>query len=243
MNLEVFVHKAEALSEEFRTGVFIILLVPLFLNQILNGSSSIYAFVENFRHIQGRVLDELADLPPLSFAQAPSSTSNSTVAPGSPTLPSEDPVQMPFNFYLTSVYDHTLHDAFSRVFARILAPGSLPYLEGLLNSFTTSSSSSKTFLFDVCAGFYVATDYSPVDTAKFGLCCDYVRMLSQFEGLFKYVCSLSLLCVSLSIIYQYFYTSVLFFVCRLDHKLHLLRSTPDDVHHHHRHLQSLLHPQ
>ena len=141
---------------------------------------------ENFRHIQQRVLDELADLPPLSFAQAPSSSS-ANGAPASPTLPSDEAVQVPFNFYLTSVYDHTLHEAFSRVFARIMAPGSLPYLEGLLNSFTSSSSSSKTFLFDVCAGFYVATDYSPVDTARFGLCCDYVRMLSQFEGLYKYV--------------------------------------------------------
>ncbi|THH08593.1 hypothetical protein EW145_g2599 [Phellinidium pouzarii] len=155
VNLEIFVHKAEALSEDFRA--------------------------DSFRHIQARLIEELADLPPLSFNAS---------SPGSPTRtlltePSDDPVQIPYSFHLTSVYDHSLQESFARVFTRILSPGSLPYLEELLNSFTTTSSSKKTFLFDTKAKFFVATDNSPVDVDMLRSCCDYVHMLNQFGDLYK----------------------------------------------------------
>ncbi|OCB84662.1 hypothetical protein A7U60_g8182 [Sanghuangporus baumii] len=133
VNLEIFVHKAEALQEEYRT--------------------------ESFRHIQTRLLEELADHTSL--------------------------MQIPYMFYLTSIYDHSLQDAFSRAFTRILSPGSLPYLEELLNAFISTSSSNKAFLFDTKAKFFVATDSSPVDSVTLGLCCDYVHMLNQFGDLYK----------------------------------------------------------
>ncbi|KAJ8508958.1 hypothetical protein ONZ45_g8817 [Pleurotus djamor] len=41
--------------------------------------------------------------------------------------------QVQLNFHLTSVYDHSLHEAFSRVLHKLL--DSLPYLEELLNGF------------------------------------------------------------------------------------------------------------
>ena len=88
-------------------------------------------------------------------------------------------------YHLTSVYDHSLQEAFSRVFTRILASDTLPYVEELLNAFTASSTSSKAFLFDTQAKFFVATDGSPVDSVTFGLCCDYVHMLNQFQELYK----------------------------------------------------------
>lgn len=40
---------------------------------------------------------------------------------------------MPLNFHLTSVYDHSIHDSFSRVLHKLI--DSLPYLEDLLNVF------------------------------------------------------------------------------------------------------------
>ncbi|KAL5525742.1 hypothetical protein ACEPAG_7079 [Sanghuangporus baumii] len=155
VNLEIFVHKAEALQEEYRT--------------------------ESLRHIQTRLLEELADHSPLTV-NVPSSSS-STVS--SPSEVSFDPMQIPYMFYLTSIYDHSLQDAFSRVFTRILAPGSLPYLEELLNAFISTSSSNKAFLVDTKAKFFVATDSSPVDSVTLGLCCDYVHMLNQFGDLYR----------------------------------------------------------
>lgn len=143
----------------------------------------LYTGAESYRHIQNRLYEELADLPPLSI----NVTSPITPTACSPTEVTYDPAQIPYTFHLTSVYDHSLQDAFSRVLTRILAPGSLPYLEELLNAFVSSSSSSKAFLFDTKARFFVATDSSPVDSVTLGLCCDYVHMLNQFGNLYKYV--------------------------------------------------------
>lgn len=63
---------------------------------------------ENFRHIQQRVLDELLDESP-------------------------DFADIPISFSLTSIYDHSLHEAFSRALQKLI--GSLPYMEDLLNVF------------------------------------------------------------------------------------------------------------
>ena len=68
----------------------------------------ITCLLENFRQIQERVSDRLYDISP-EFEQ----------------------IQL--NFYLTSVYDHSLHFAFSRVLHKLIE--SLPYLEEMLNVF------------------------------------------------------------------------------------------------------------
>jgi Ras-related GTP-binding protein C/D len=45
---------------------------------------------------------------------------------------------MQLNFHLTSVYDHSLHEAFSKVLHKLI--DSLPFLEELLNVFCAVSS-------------------------------------------------------------------------------------------------------
>ncbi|KAJ3565175.1 hypothetical protein NP233_g7804 [Leucocoprinus birnbaumii] len=77
--------------------------------------------IENFRQIQERVTDRLLDLAP----------EYENIQP---------------NFYLTSIYDHSLHEAFSRVLHKLI--DSIPYLEDMLNVFCANSQSPKAFLFD-----------------------------------------------------------------------------------------------
>ncbi|KAI0707184.1 Gtr1/RagA G protein conserved region-domain-containing protein [Earliella scabrosa] len=132
LNLEVFVHKADVLTEEYK--------------------------IENFRHIQARVLSDL------SYAGAEYET-------------------IPINFQLTSIYDHSLHDAFSRVLHKLI--DSLPYLEDLLNVFCANSQATKAFLFDTRSRLYVATDASPVDPPTHNLCSDYLQTLNAFGPLYK----------------------------------------------------------
>ncbi|KAJ3518538.1 hypothetical protein NM688_g9424 [Phlebia brevispora] len=132
IHLEVFVHKADTLSEEYKT--------------------------DNFRHIQQRVLDELYDI-------------------------SVEYEQIPINFHLTSIYDHSLHEAFSKVLHKLI--DSLPFLEDLLNVFCANSQASKAFLFDSASRLYVATDASPVDQPTHGLCSDYLHMLNSFGPLYR----------------------------------------------------------
>jgi Ras-related GTP-binding protein C/D len=130
VNLEVFVHKAEALSEEYK--------------------------IENFKHIQQRVLEELDDY---------------------------DYGHIPVNFHLTSIHDHSLQDAFSKVVHKLI--DSLPYIEDLLNVFCGNSQATKAFLFDVKSRLYVATDASPVDSATHSLCSDFLLTLNSLGPLYK----------------------------------------------------------
>ncbi|KAJ7455231.1 Gtr1/RagA G protein Gtr2 [Mycena galericulata] len=112
--------------------------------------------IENFRQIQERVQDHLME---------------------------RECEQMPYNFHLTSVYDHSLHEAFSKVLHKLIH--SLPFLEDLLNVFCANSQSPKAFLFDAASRLYVATDASPVDSATHNLCCDYLSMLNAFGPLYR----------------------------------------------------------
>ncbi|KAJ6624039.1 Gtr1/RagA G protein Gtr2 [Mycena sp. CBHHK59/15] len=112
--------------------------------------------IENFRQIQERVQDHLME---------------------------KECEQMPYNFHLTSVYDHSLHEAFSKVLHKLIH--SLPFMEDLLNVFCANSQSPKAFLFDASSRLYVATDASPVDSATHNLCCDYLSMLNAFGPLYR----------------------------------------------------------
>ncbi|KAJ7261756.1 Gtr1/RagA G protein conserved region-domain-containing protein [Mycena haematopus] len=112
--------------------------------------------IENFRQIQERVQDDLME---------------------------RECEQMPYNFHLTSVYDHSLHEAFSKVLHKLVH--SLPFFEDLLNVFCANSQSPKAFLFDAASRLYVATDASPVDSATHNLCCDYLSMLNAFGPLYR----------------------------------------------------------
>ncbi|KIP01505.1 hypothetical protein PHLGIDRAFT_80485, partial [Phlebiopsis gigantea 11061_1 CR5-6] len=135
MHLDVFVHKADVLSEEYK--------------------------IENFRLFQQRVSDELIDISP-------------------------EYEQIPIEFHLTSIYDHSLHEAFSRVLHKVIP--ALPYLEDLLNVFCANSQASKAFLFDASSRLYIATDASPVDPPTHSLCNDYLQMLNSFGPLYRCVC-------------------------------------------------------
>ncbi|KAJ3853229.1 Gtr1/RagA G protein Gtr2 [Lentinula lateritia] len=108
--------------------------------------------IENFRQINERVMDRLMD----DFIEQ----------------------QLLMNFYLTSIFDHSLHQAFSKVLQRLT--DSLPYLEELLNIYCANSQASKVFLFDAPSRLYVASDASPVDTATYNLCCDNLAMINAF---------------------------------------------------------------
>jgi len=76
------------------------------------------------------------------------------------------------SFYLTSMYDHSIFEAFSKVVQKLIPQ--LPTLENLLNIFISNSGIEKAFLFDVVSKIYVATDSSPVDMQSYELCCDMI---------------------------------------------------------------------
>merc|ERR1719334_2838260 len=83
--------------------------------------------------------------------------------------------QVHLSFYLTSIYDHSIFEAFSKVVQKLIPQ--LPTLENLLNVFISNSQIEKAFLFDVISKIYVATDSSPVDMQFYELCCDMIDVV------------------------------------------------------------------
>ncbi|KAJ3825677.1 Gtr1/RagA G protein conserved region-domain-containing protein [Lentinula raphanica] len=169
LNFEIFVHKAEKLQEDEK--------------------------IENFRQINERVTDRLMDVSP----SLPSSANiNASLDTSSNQLKNnansnnqkysnwQDFLDQQFtvNFYLTSIFDHSLHQAFSKVLQRL--SDSLPYLEELLNIYCVNSQAFKVFLFDAPSRLYVASDASPVDAATYNLCSDNLAMINAFgAGLYR----------------------------------------------------------
>ncbi|KFD64996.1 hypothetical protein M514_12279 [Trichuris suis] len=86
------------------------------------------------------------------------------------------------SFYLTSIYDHSIFEAFSKVVQKLIPQ--LPVLENLLNIFISNSGIEKAFLFDVASKIYVATDSSPVDMQSYELCCDMIDVMIDISFIY-----------------------------------------------------------
>ncbi|KAL4218500.1 hypothetical protein ACF0H5_023234 [Mactra antiquata] len=86
------------------------------------------------------------------------------------------------SFYLTSIYDHSIFEAFSKVVQKLIPQ--IPTLENLLDIFISNSGIEKAFLFDVVSKIYIATDSSPVDMQSYELCCDMIDVVLDISTIY-----------------------------------------------------------
>lgn len=86
------------------------------------------------------------------------------------------------SFHLTSIYDHSIFEAFSKVVQKLIPQ--LPVLENLLNILNTNSAIEKSFLFDVVSKIYIATDSTPVDMQSYELCCDMIDVVIDVSWIY-----------------------------------------------------------
>lgn len=129
VNVEVFVHKVDGLSEDYKG--------------------------DTFRDIIQRVSDELADA---GYENAPVS------------------------FYQTSIYDHSIFEAFSKVIQKLIPQ--LPTLEALLDSLCSTCHIEKAYLFDIMTKIYIATDTSPTDIGSYEICSDYIDVVIDLSEIY-----------------------------------------------------------
>ncbi|VDO13535.1 unnamed protein product, partial [Brugia timori] len=102
-------------------------------------------------------------------------------------------------YHLTSIYDHSIFEAFSKVVQKLIKQ--LSILERLLDIFNQASILSlfgrlfrypdysgsnveKAFLFDVASKIYIATDSAPVDMATYELCCDMIDVTIDISSIY-----------------------------------------------------------
>eukprot|EP01032_Pedospumella_encystans_P031021 gene31021-35009_t len=79
------------------------------------------------------------------------------------------------SYYLTSIYDHSALEAFSKVVQKLVVQ--LPILNSLLDKLIESCVVEKTYLLDVFTKLYIATDSNPVDGHTYELCSDLVDVV------------------------------------------------------------------
>ncbi|SLM41348.1 gtr1 g domain containing protein [Lasallia pustulata] len=90
----------------------------------------------------------------------------------------------PVSFYPTSIFDHSIFEAFSKVI-QVLVP-QLPTLEALLNTVAAGCRMEKVYLFDVLSKIYIASDTSPVDMAAYELCSDWIDTIVDMSEIYAY---------------------------------------------------------
>ena len=86
------------------------------------------------------------------------------------------------NFHLTSIYDNSVFEAFSKVVQALIPQ--LPTLEMLLDAFVAANRIEKAFLFDTVSKIYIATDSSPVDAQSYELCADMIDVVIDVSGVY-----------------------------------------------------------
>lgn len=87
------------------------------------------------------------------------------------------------SFYLTSIFDHSIYEAFSRIIQKLVPE--LPSLENMLDNLVQYSRLEKVFLFDVNSKIYVATDSSPVDIQTYEVCAEFIDITIDLDGLYE----------------------------------------------------------
>lgn len=95
----------------------------------------------------------------------PSSSSSSSTSSSS-----SSPIPLAVSFYLTSIYDHSIFEAMSRVIQKV-TPGPVlyPYLETLSNTLVHTCRLEKIFLMDTVTRLYHVTDSTPLQEGIYEL--------------------------------------------------------------------------
>lgn len=86
------------------------------------------------------------------------------------------------SFHMTSIYDHSVFEAFSKVVQKLIPQ--LATMESLLDILIASCRMEKAFLIDTLSKIYVATDSSPVDIQTLELCSDMIDVVIDVSSIY-----------------------------------------------------------
>ena len=84
--------------------------------------------------------------------------------------------------HLTSIYDHSIYDAFSKVIQKITPQ--LSTFETLLDSFATASNIDRAFLADIPTKIYLASNQGHMDMSNFELYSDMIVIVSDILSVY-----------------------------------------------------------
>ena len=86
------------------------------------------------------------------------------------------------NFYVTSIYNSTLFEAFSKIFQNMMPQNR--NLSTLIDHLTDSCGFEKAYLFDVFNKVYLAVDSSPNESPTYEMCSDIIDVVLDMSGIY-----------------------------------------------------------
>lgn len=90
-------------------------------------------------------------------------------------LINEHHLPVSLSFQLTSIYDHTIYEALSKVVQKLLPQ--VNFISQMMDNLISRSKIQKAFLFDVISKVYIATDSSGVDMKHYEICSELIDVL------------------------------------------------------------------
>ncbi|KAL8832341.1 MAG: hypothetical protein Q9170_004911 [Blastenia crenularia] len=88
----------------------------------------------------------------------------------------------PVNFFATSIYDHSIFEAFSKVIQGLVPQ--LPTYEALLDTVAASCRFQKVYIFDVMSKVYIASNTTPSDLGTYELCSDFINAIMDLSDMY-----------------------------------------------------------
>ncbi|KAI2638268.1 Gtr1/RagA G protein conserved region-domain-containing protein [Xylaria nigripes] len=89
----------------------------------------------------------------------------------------------PVTFHLTSIYNHSIFEAFSKVIQKLVPR--LGILETMLTNLCRTCRFEKAYLFDVMSKIYIATDSTPGDMSSYEICSDYIDVILDVTDVYN----------------------------------------------------------
>lgn len=88
----------------------------------------------------------------------------------------------PATVYKTSIYDHSLFEAFSRIFQKLMPQNGM--FSKLLDNLSQFCKFEKAYLFDVTNKIYIAIDNNPVEEQLYETCTDMIDVVLDMSGIY-----------------------------------------------------------
>jgi len=79
------------------------------------------------------------------------------------------------DYYLTTIYDHSLIDCFSKVLQKIIP--NVSHIVSLLDALMINCKMLKVFLFEMKSKAYLASDSAPVEPQNYAICADMIDVI------------------------------------------------------------------
>lgn len=86
------------------------------------------------------------------------------------------------SFHLTSIFDHSIFEAISKVIQKLIP--NMDALENLLDLLISNCGMEKAFLIDVMSKIYIANDSGPVDMQTYELCSDMIDVTMDLSSIY-----------------------------------------------------------